>query len=87
MAVKTRGIIKKPNVSTVKSQKKQNIPSICSLKDVSFSYGKQNILEGIKLGIPQGSFTCFIGESGAGKSTLLYILAGLLKPQFGDVLF
>ena len=60
---------------------------ICTLKDISFSYGKKNILENINLEIPKSSFVCLVGESGAGKSTLLYILAGLLRPDIGTYFF
>lgn len=43
-------------------------------------------LEDISIEVKQGEFVCVIGPSGCGKSTLLNIIAGLEKPDRGDVL-
>lgn len=66
--------------------------AIIHLKDLTFSYnkGKENQVDAIKhlsLEIEEGDFVGIIGVSGSGKSTLLYILAGLLKPDFGEYLY
>ncbi len=42
-------------------------------------------LDEVDLAIPRGSFFTVIGPSGAGKSTLLRVLAGLAKPDAGEV--
>jgi putative ABC transport system ATP-binding protein len=57
------------------------------LKNLSFSYGKRVILDGIDLSFPVGSFSVIAGESGSGKSTLLYILGGFQRPGGGEYLF
>ncbi|HWR28453.1 MAG TPA: ATP-binding cassette domain-containing protein, partial [Negativicutes bacterium] len=44
-------------------------------------------LHNISLTITDGEFVCFLGPSGCGKSTLLEILAGLIRPSSGNVLF
>lgn len=55
------------------------------LDNLSFSYGKRNILSNISLTINQGDSIGIIGPSGAGKSTLLNILLGLLEPSDGKI--
>ena len=47
-----------------------------TLKDVHFSYEEdREILKGINLNLPAGSFVSLVGESGCGKSTIAGILA------------
>ena len=55
------------------------------IRDVSFSYGKSEILSGINMSISRGEFVAVLGVNGAGKSTLVKIVSGYLKPQKGDV--
>ena len=54
---------------------------------VSKSYGKKPVLVDVDLIIPRNLTTVLIGPSGSGKSTLLGIMAGLLEPQRGKILF
>ena len=51
------------------------------------SGGVVRALDGIDLTLPQGDFFSVIGPSGCGKSTLLEIVAGLLAPSEGSVVF
>ncbi len=64
---------------------------ILSLRDVSYSYhnlkGETPALSHINLQIFEGSFVAVVGPSGCGKSTLLSIIAGLLAPEEGEVLY
>ena len=52
-------------------------------------YGAGNssihVLKGINLTVPQNHFVTLMGQSGSGKSTLLHILAGIDRPDSGDV--
>lgn len=56
------------------------------LEDVSKSFGKHTVLDGVSLTIPRGSICVMLGPSGTGKSVLLRCLVGLLKPDRGRVL-
>ena len=44
-----------------------------------------HVLKGITLDIPHNQFVTLMGPSGSGKSTLLHILAGIDRPDKGDV--
>ncbi|HKI96860.1 MAG TPA: ABC transporter ATP-binding protein [bacterium] len=48
-------------------------------------YGALEVLRGVSLAIPKGEFTAIIGKSGSGKSTLLGVIAGLERPDEGQV--
>lgn len=57
-------------------------------KNVHYSYEPaREILHGIDLAFPKGSFTALVGESGCGKSTIASILMGRNKGYEGAVLF
>lgn len=55
------------------------------ISNVSKVYDKNVALNNINLEIKKGEFVCLLGPSGCGKSTLLRIIAGLDKPNKGDV--
>jgi iron complex transport system ATP-binding protein len=52
---------------------------------VGVTKGGRTILEDVSLEAGAGDFVAVIGPNGAGKSTLLAVLAGLLKPNSGEV--
>ncbi len=55
------------------------------IEHLSYSFGKQPILNDISLHVAQGSFTALLGPNGCGKTTLLRCIGGLLKPQKGSI--
>ena len=54
-------------------------------KEFSTPRGKLSVLKDFNLKIKDGTFLGIGGKSGAGKSTLLSIIAGLQKPDSGEV--
>ncbi len=48
-------------------------------------YGSKNVLKGIDLCVAEGQVMALLGPNGAGKTTLMRIVAGLVKPNRGDV--
>ena len=58
-----------------------------TLKDVHFSYEEdREILKGIGLNLPAGSFVSLVGESGCGKSTIAGILAAKNRGYNGEII-
>jgi iron(III) transport system ATP-binding protein len=59
---------------------------ILEAQNISLSFGRP-ILKAISLKLKEGEIISIVGRSGAGKTSLLKILAGLLTPDTGSVLF
>jgi branched-chain amino acid transport system ATP-binding protein len=55
------------------------------LRDIVAGYGETEVLHGVTVAVPRGSFTALLGVNGAGKSTLLKVASGLLRPTAGSV--
>ena len=54
--------------------------------DVRKSFGRNTILNGLNLGIPENQISMILGPSGTGKSVCIKHMVGLLYPDEGDVL-
>ncbi len=54
--------------------------------DVYKAFGRNRVLNGLNLGIPEGMITVILGPSGTGKSVLINHMIGLMFPDHGDVL-
>lgn len=59
------------------------------VENLTFSYRRNSraVLDGFSLDVKAGGVYGLLGRNGAGKSTLLYLIAGLLTPKSGRVLF
>lgn len=62
-----------------------NMKKLVSVKNVSFAYGSQPVLENINLDIYRGDYMGIVGPNGSGKSTLLKLVLGILKPAKGSI--
>ena len=54
-----------------------------SLRGLRKSFGKTEVVHGISLDVPRGSFYGIVGPNGAGKTTTLSMATGLLRPDAG----
>jgi len=58
---------------------------IVQVKEATFAYGRNVILESVEMQICDSEFWCFIGPNGEGKTTLIKALLGALRPKRGIV--
>ncbi|MBQ0012828.1 MAG: ATP-binding cassette domain-containing protein [Clostridiales bacterium] len=56
------------------------------LRNLSKSYGENPVISDLNLNIKSGVTTCLMGPSGCGKTTLLRLIAGLEKPDSGEIM-
>jgi lipoprotein-releasing system ATP-binding protein len=65
--------------------------ALLELQHVSFAYGEGEslvpVLENVDFSVQSGQRIALLGRSGSGKSTLMNILAGLLLPELGSVVW
>jgi nitrate/nitrite transport system ATP-binding protein len=65
--------------------------ALLELKNVSKGFGegklRTEVLKNINLSIEQGEFVAIVGFTGSGKTTLVKMIAGLLFPDEGEILF
>ena len=57
------------------------------LKNISKFYGKRKGVENIDLTIEDGEYLAVLGPTGSGKTTTMNIVAGLISPSEGKILF
>ena len=55
------------------------------LKDVRFAYQEKEVLHGVSMAIPEGSFVALVGPSGSGKSTIARLIASLWDVTSGSI--
>ena len=75
-------IIKKFRIKSFKKKK-----PLVTLNKISISYGKRQILDDVTFSINKGEILGMLGPNGAGKSTIFNLITGLIKPDYGNVLF
>ena len=60
---------------------------VIEARDVRLSFGPTPALRGANVALSSGEILAVMGPSGSGKSTLLHCLAGILRPDSGEVRF
>jgi phospholipid/cholesterol/gamma-HCH transport system ATP-binding protein len=61
-------------------------PDAIEFIDVHKAFGRNRILRGLNMGLPEGTISMILGPSGTGKSVCIKHMVGLLYPDDGDVL-
>jgi NitT/TauT family transport system ATP-binding protein len=61
--------------------------NLIEVEGIKYEVGGETIIDNLSFGAGKNEFVSIIGPSGCGKSTLLRIIAGLIKPEKGKVLF
>jgi ABC-type multidrug transport system fused ATPase/permease subunit len=59
--------------------------SSLEIKDLTFKYGEQTVINRVNMQIPKNYTIAFVGESGSGKTTLANIITGILQPESGHI--
>jgi phospholipid/cholesterol/gamma-HCH transport system ATP-binding protein len=62
------------------------VPDAIEFIDVHKAFGRNQILKGLNMGIPEDKISMILGPSGTGKSVCIKHMVGLLYPDQGDIL-
>ena len=62
-------------------------PPLIETRHLHFAYSVSPVVVDVSLELPRGAMATVIGANGSGKSTLIRLLAGLLEPASGEVIF
>ena len=65
----------------------QNSEMLLAVQDISFGCDNRKIISNINLTLNKNELVSLLGVSGSGKSTLFNIIAGLLKPDIGKIIY
>lgn len=60
---------------------------ILQVNNIHKRFVGREILQDVTFEVAEGEFVCIVGYSGAGKTTLINLIAGLLRPDRGKILF
>jgi phospholipid/cholesterol/gamma-HCH transport system ATP-binding protein len=67
-------------------QRPTGAPDAVEFIDVHKAFGRNRILRGLNMGLPEGKISMILGPSGTGKSVCIKHMVGLLYPDDGDIL-
>lgn len=69
------------------TQMAPNPESLVELRNLTFGYGEQVVLDDISMSVPRGKVTALMGASGGGKTTILRLIGGQNRAKSGEMLF
>ena len=75
-------LIKKFRIKSFKKKK-----PLLNFKNISLSFGTRKILDNVSFKINQGEILGMLGPNGVGKSTIFNLITGLIKPDYGSIVF
>jgi phospholipid/cholesterol/gamma-HCH transport system ATP-binding protein len=68
------------------AQRPTGVPDAVEFVEVHKAFGRNKILRGLNMGIPENKISMILGPSGTGKSVCIKHMVGLLYPDEGDIL-
>jgi len=74
-------------VKTALARESTTKSSVLSVENLSKQYGKNTVLSAINFSVAAGEVVAVLGENGAGKSTLSSLIAGLVQPSSGQMIW
>jgi len=66
--------------------RRTDAPDAVEFIEVHKAFGRNHVLRGLNMGLPEGKISMIIGPSGTGKSVCIKHIVGLLYPDQGDVI-
>jgi ABC-type bacteriocin/lantibiotic exporter with double-glycine peptidase domain len=79
--------LKEPEVPIYTGTKKLLFQGALSLKNVSFSFSKEPLLQEVSFSIQKGEIVALVGPNGSGKSTIANLILGFHRPHSGALYF
>lgn len=58
-----------------------------TFKNISKAFSKNKVLDDVCIELKPASINAFLGPNGSGKTTLIKIFLGLVKPDYGDIIY
>ena len=77
------GVAEQPSIPSMESSSES--PVVLDVRDLRFKRAELEVLHSISVKVRQGEFIGIIGANGSGKTTFLECLAGLNRPDSGDI--